>query len=358
MKTFDLYIIRKFLGTFFFTLILLIFIVVIFDISERIDDFLRTKPPLMAIIVDYYFNFIPYFINLFSYLLTFIAVIFFTSKMASNSEIIAILASGVSFRRLLFPYMLSALILASLSFLLANFIIPYTNQGMFAFEKKYIKDPKEFNDMNIHRQISPGTFIYLENFNIRTKSGWKFTIEKFVNRELVYKMKAERLDWDSIRKRWIISSYYARSLDGLKESIHKGTKLDTVLPLVPNDFTEDIEEVKIMNYFVLRDHIRKKELRGDPDVMKFKVKGYSRVSDPIATIILTLIGVAVSSRKVRGGIGYHLGFGLSLTFLYILFMQISTVFATFGNLPPLIAVWIPNIIFGIIALILIRLAPK
>jgi lipopolysaccharide export system permease protein len=358
MKTFDLYIIRKFLGTFFFTLILLIFIVVIFDISERIDDFLRTKPPLMAIIVDYYFNFIPYFINLFSYLLTFIAVIFFTSKMASDSEIVAILASGVSFRRLLFPYILSALILASLSFVLANFIIPYTNQGMFAFEKKYIKDPKEFNDMNIHRQISPGTFIYLENFNARSKSGWKFTIEKFVNRELVYKMKAERLDWDSIRKRWIISTYYTRSLDGLKENIRKGVKLDTVLPLVPADFTEDIEEVKIMNYFVLRDHIRKKELRGDPDVMKYKVKGYTRVSDPIATIILTLIGVAVSSRKVRGGIGYHLGLGLSLTFLYILFMQISTVFATFGNLPPLIAVWIPNIIFGIIALILLRLAPK
>jgi lipopolysaccharide export system permease protein len=358
MRTLDIYIIRKFLGTFFFTLILLIFIVVIFDISERIDDFLRTKPPLMAIVVDYYFNFIPYFINLFSYLLTFIAVIFFTSKMASNSEIVAILASGISFRRLLFPYVLSALILAFLSFLLANFIIPYTNQGMFAFEKKYIKDPKEFNDMNIHRQISPGTFIYLENFNIRTKSGWKFTIEKFENRELVYKLKAERLDWDSTRQHWIISSYYERKLHGLQESIRKGVKIDTLLPLVPADFTEDIEEVKIMNYFVLREHIRKKELRGDPDVMKYKVKGYSRISDPIATIILTLIAVAVSSRKVRGGIGYHLGLGLSLTFLYILFMQISTVFATFGNLPPLIAVWIPNIIFGIIAFVLLRLAPK
>jgi lipopolysaccharide export system permease protein len=358
MRTLDLYIIRKFLGTFFFTLLLLIFIVVIFDISERIDDFLRTRPPLMAIVVDYYFNFIPYFINLFSYLLTFIAVIFFTSKMASNSEIVAILASGISFRRLLFPYILSAMILALLAFVLANFIIPYTNQGMYAFEKRYIKDPKEFNDMNIHRQISPGTFIYLENFNARTKSGWKFTIEKFVKGEMVYKLKAERLDWDSIRQHWIIGSYYARSMNGLKESMRKGTKLDTVLPLVPADFTEDIEEVKIMNFFVLRQHIKKKELRGDPDVMKYKVKGYTRISDPIATIILTLIAVAVSSRKVRGGIGFHLGLGLALTFLYILFMQISTVFATFGNLHPLIAVWIPNMLFGIIALVLLRLAPK
>jgi len=358
MKTIDLYIIRKFLGTFFFTLILLIFIVVIFDISERIDDFLRTHPPLFAIIFDYYFNFIPYFINLFSYLLTFIAVIFFTSRMASNSEIIAILASGISFRRFLFPYILSALILAFLSFLLANFIIPFTNQGMFAFEKKYIKDPREFNDMNVHRQISPGTFIYLENFNLRTNSGWKFTIEKFVNREMVYKLKAERIDWDSLRLRWIITGFYERKLNGLNESIRKGAKLDTLLPLIPADFTEDIEEVKIMNYFVLKEHIRKKELRGDPDVMKYKVKSYTRISDPFATLILTLIGVAVSSRKVRGGIGYHLGFGLALTFLYILFMQISTVFATFGNLHPLIAVWIPNVIFGIIAIVLLRLAPK
>ncbi|MCX6283342.1 MAG: LptF/LptG family permease [Bacteroidetes bacterium] len=358
MRTLDLYIIRKFLGTFFFTLILLIFIVVIFDISERIDDFLRTKPPLIAIVVDYYFNFIPYFINLFSYLLTFIAVIFFTSKMASNSEIVAILASGISFRRLLLPYIMSALILAFLSFLLANFIIPYTNQGMFAFEKKYIKDPKEFNDMNIHRQISPGTFIYLENFNIKTRSGWKFTIEKFEKREMTYKLKAERIDWDSVRMHWIISSFYERKMNGLKESLRKGIKLDTLLPLTPADFTEDIEEVKIMNYFVLKEHIRKKELRGDPDVTKYKVKGYSRISDPFATLILTLIAVAVSSRKVRGGIGLHLGSGLALTFLYILFMQISTVFATFGNLQPLVAVWIPNIIFGIIAFVLIRLAPK
>ena len=171
-------------------------------------------------------------------------------------------------------------------------------------------------------------------------------------------MKAERLDWDSIRQRWIITSYYERRLNGLTESIRKGVKLDTMLPLIPADFTEDIEEVKIMNYFVLKEHIRKKELRGDPDVMKFKVKGFSRVSDPFATLILTLIAVAVSSRKVRGGIGYHLGLGLALTFLYILFMQISTVFATFGNLHPLIAVWIPNIIFGIIAFVLLRLAPK
>ena len=358
MRTIDIYIIKKFLGTFFFTLLLLIFIVIIFDISEKIDDFLKRDAPLRAIVFDYYFNFIPYFVNLFSYLLTFIAVIFFTSRMASNSEIIAILSSGISFRRLLFPYILSAVILGILSFLLANFVIPYTNRGMFAFEKQYINDPKEFRDQNIHKQISPGTFIYLENFNIHTNAGWKFTLEEFKNREMVFKLKAERFEWDSVRSRWKIFNYYTRSIIGADEKIHKGLLLDTVLPLRPADFTEDIEEVKIMNYITLRQHIKDKELRGDPDVVKFKVKKYERIAFPFATIILTLIGVSVSSRKARGGIGFHLGLGLVITFLYILFMQIFTVFATFGDLPPMIAVWVPNIIFGIIAFIMIRSAPK
>ena len=358
MRTIDLYIIKKFLGTFFFTLVLLIFIVIVFDISEKIDDFLRHDAPLKAIVFDYYLNFVPYFINLFSYLLTFIAVIFFTSRMASDSEIVAILSSGISFRRMMFPYFLSAVALGLLSFLLANFIIPFTNRSMFAFEKQYVNDPREFSDQNIHKQISPGTFIYLENFNIHNSSGWKFSLEKFDGRNLVYKLMGERITWDSVNENWEISKYYARRINGMDESITHGTKLDTVLPFKPSDFTEDIEEVKIMNYFTLQEHIKKKELRGDPDLIKFKVKKYERIAFPFATLILTLIGVSVSSRKVRGGIGFHLGLGLALTFMYILFMQVFTVFATFGDLPPLIAVWIPNVIFGFIAFFLYRIAPK
>jgi lipopolysaccharide export system permease protein len=358
MKTIDLYIIKKFLGTFFFTLLLLIFIVIIFDISEKIDDFLKRDAPLNAIIFNYYFNFIPYFINLFSYLLTFIAVIFFTSRMASNTEIIAILSSGISFRRMLLPYIISASILGLLSFILANFVIPYTNRGMFAFEKQYIYDVRSFTDQNVHRQISPGTYIYLENFNDRTNAGWKFSLERFENRELVFKLKAERIEWDSVRSHWKIYNYFIREIRGEKETFRKGQMLDTVISLQPSDFMENIEEVKIMDYFTLRQQIKKKELRGDPDVVKYQVKKYERIASPFATLILTLIGVAVSSRRVRGGIGFHLGFGLALTFVYILFMQIFTVFATFGELPPIIAVWIPNIIFGIIAFVMIWKAPK
>jgi lipopolysaccharide export system permease protein len=358
MRTIDRYIIKKFLGTFFFTLVLLIFIVIVFDISEKIDDFLKHDAPLKAIVFDYYLNFVPYFINLFSYLLTFIAVIFFTSRMASDSEIIAILSSGISFRRMLFPYFISALVLGLLSLFLTNFIIPYTNKSMLAFEMRYINEPREFSDQNIHKQISPGTFIYLENFNMHTNTGWKFTLEKFEGRTLTHKLKAERIEWDSVKSRWLISNYYSRRLNGIAESITKGMKLDTVLPFQPADFTEDIEEVKIMDYFMLRKHIKDKELRGDSDLIKYKVKKYERIAFPFATLILTVIGVSVSSRKVRGGIGFHLGLGLALTFIYILFMQIFTVFATFGDLPPLIAVWIPNIIFGFIAFFLYRIAPK
>ena len=358
LKTIDRYIIRKFLGTFFFSIILLLFIIIIFDVSEKIDDFLKHDAPLKAIIFNYYLNFIPHFVNLFSYLFVFISVIYFTSNMAANTEIIAILSSGISFRRLLYPYFIAAIILAMMSFILGNFIIPYTNRGKLAFERKYIKDPRQFNDMNIHKQISPGTYIYMENFNISSKVGWKFSLEKFSGRELVYKLMADRVEWDSITTRWKLNAYYSRTINGMYESIHKGSHLDTILPFRPAEFLEDLEEVSIMNYFTLADHIKTKELRGDQDVIKFKVKKYERTVFPFATLILTLIAVSISSRKVRGGIGFNLGFGLALTFSYILFMQIFTVMATFGNFPPLLAVWIPNIIFGIIAVILAINAPK
>jgi len=359
MKIIDKYIIKQFLGTFFFSIILLIFIVIIFDVSEHIDDFLKHDTPLKAIIFNYYLNFIPHFVNLFSYLFVFIAVIFFTSRMAANTEIIAILSSGISFRRLLFPYLVSASILGLMSFLLGNFIIPYTNRGKLAFERQYIKDPKAFNDMNIHKQVSPGTYIYLENFNLKTKTGWKFSLETFKDdRDLRYKLMADRVEWDSIRSKWILYNYFVRKLNVNSETIRTGQRMDTVFPFRPSDFNEDIEEVSVMNYFVLQDHLRKIEMRGDPDVIKYKVKKYERIVFPFATLVLTLIGVSVSSRKTRGGVGFSLGFGLALTFLYILFMQVFTVLATFGNFPPLLAVWTPNLIFAAVALILVRTAPK
>lgn len=358
-KKLDIYIIRKFLGTFFYSIALLSVIIVIFDLSEKIDDFLKRHAPFKAIIFEYYFNFIPFFINLFSYLFTFISVIFFTSKMAGRNEIIAILSSGISFRRMLRPFLISATFLAVMSFTLTNFIIPHTNKIMWDFEKAYLKDPIKNKDMNIHLQLSPGVFIYLESFNSNIKTGQRFSIEKFSdNGELIYKLNSDRIVWDSIKESWRIENYYIRTIDSLKETLVKGAKMDTVIDFRPEELTIISEDIKTMNYFELRHFIEREELRGSAAITKYRVEQHQRYSFPLATIVLTMIGVSVSSRKVRGGIGLHLGYGIALTFTFILFMQFSNVFATFGNLPPVLAAWLPIIIYGVLGLFLLKWAPK
>jgi len=358
LKKIDIYIIKKFLGTFFFAISLLIVIVVVFDISEKIDDFLEKDAPLKEILFSYYLNFIPYFVNLFVYLFTFIAVIFFTSKMASDSEIVAILSSGVSFWRLLWPYVIASVILGLMSFYLANFLIPRTNQKMMVFEKTYVKNPYTYREKDIHMQILPGTFAYMESYNNLTNTGYKFSLENFENNRLVYKLNAERIIWDSISGKWKVKNYYIRKLEGKNESIIKGRELDTVINMHPRDFTFILEDIKTMNFSELRAFIAKEKLKGSKNIKEYQVEKHKRVAFPFATIVLTIIGVSISSRKVRGGIGMHLGFGIAITFTYIMFLQVTTVFATKGNLAPGIAVWIPNIVFSIVAAFLLRIAPK
>ncbi|MCD4790476.1 MAG: LptF/LptG family permease [Bacteroidales bacterium] len=358
MKKIDIYIIKKFLGTFFFAISLLIVIVVVFDISEKIDDFIEKEAPLKKILFSYYLNFIPYFVNLFSYLFTFIAVIFFTSKMASDSEIIAILSSGISFRRFLVPYIISAIFLGLMSFYLANFLIPRTNQKMMDFEKIYVKNPHRNRDINIHMQISPGTFIYLESYNNITDVGNKFSLEDFENNKLVYKLSSERIIWDSITGKWKLENYTIRMIDGFDEKIIKGKEMDTLINLHPREFTLIIDDIKTMNFSELRAFIEKERLKGTKNIKDYEVEKHKRIAFPFATIVLTLIGVSLSSRKSRGGIGMHLGLGIGITFSFIFFLQVSTVFATRGSLSPGLSVWIPNIIFGILALFLLKVAPK
>ena len=288
MKKIDIYIIKKFLGTFFFAISLLIIIVVVFDISEKIDDFIEKEAPLKKILFSYYLNFIPYFVNLFSYLFTFIAVIFFTSKMASDSEIIAILSSGISFRRFLVPYIISAVLIGLMSFYLANFLIPRTNQKMMAFEKIYIKNPRRNRDINIHMQISPGTFIYLESYNNVTNVGNKFSMEDFENNKLVYKLSSERIIWDSITGKWKLKNYTIRMLDGFDEKIIKGNEMDTLLNLHPREFTLIIEDIKTMNFSELRAFIEKERLKGTKNIKDYEVEKHKRIAFPFATIVLTL----------------------------------------------------------------------
>jgi lipopolysaccharide export system permease protein len=358
MQKLDWYIIKKFLGTFFFTLVLILLIVIIFDVSEKIDDFLEHEVSVKSIIVDYYFNFIPFFGNLFSPLFIFISVIFFTSKMANNSEIIAILNSGMSFNRLLKPFIISAVILGCLSFILGNFIIPPSNSQRINFENKYLKNKRYSNEKNIHMQILPGQYIYMESFNSKREIGYKFTLENFKEGKLISKLKADYVQFDSISQAWQVNNYEIRKFLNNRENITTGNKLDTTLNLHPREFTKRISLVETMNMFELNDYITEEELKGSEQLVYHKIEKHKRTAFPFASIILTLIAVAIASRKIRGGIGIHLGIGILIAFTYILFMQVSTTFATNSNLAPALAVWIPNLCYMVLAVVLIHKTSK
>ncbi|HAM98020.1 MAG TPA: hypothetical protein DCQ26_05375 [Marinilabiliales bacterium] len=359
MKKLDLYIIKKFLGTFFYSLMLIIVIVVIFDVSEKIDDFLEKEAPIRAIVVDYYLNFVPYFANLFSALFTFISVIFFTSKLAGNSEIIAILSSGVSYRRLMFPYFVSAFILTIFSFVLINWIIPPANQKRLEFEEKYIKVRYRNDDRNIHRQMLPGVFIYMETYNNTYDIGYKFSMEKFEDGELRSKLLSDYIQWDTTLNKWKITNYKIRTLypDG-KEKIETGKRIDTTLNISPTDFSRRINVVEAMNYKELNEFIAQEKRVGSDNVTLWQIEKHKRFAYPFSTMILTLIGVCISSRKTRGGIGLNIGIGIFLAFSYIMFMQVSTVLATNASMNPIVAVWTPNLVYLIIGLFLYSKASR
>ncbi len=337
---------------------LIILIVVVFDISEKIDDFIQKDAPLKAIIFDFYFNFIPYFVNLFSPLFTFIAVILFTSKMATRTEIVAILSSGVSYRRLLLPYLVSATVIALLSLYLNNFVIPKATKKRIAFEDRYIRNEFRNNSKNIHLQISPDNYIYLERFNVQEQTGYKFSIEKFSEGKLDYKLMAENIKWDSVKKDWTINNYFARTINGVDENIRKGKKIDTTLGFTPKEFGRKDNTVETMDYNELNQYIDSERLKGADNIELLQIEKYRRIAFPFATFILTLIGVSIASRKVRGGIGMHIGLGILISFTFILFMQVSTTFAAGGLVSPLVSVWIPNFLFTILALYLLKTAQK
>ena len=358
MKKLDWYIIKKFLGTFFFTIALIILIVIVFDFSEKIDDFIENQAPVKEIIFSYYITFIPFFTNMFSPLITFIAVVFFTSKIAYNTEIIAILSSGISFRRLMLPYVFSSVVIASISFYLSNFLIPHTNKTKIEFESKYI-DKNTFNRRkNIHIQNKPGELLFVESFNNNTFTGYNFTWEKFVGSERIFKLRAKSAVYDTTNGFWQLKNYSLRQTIDDQIAFENGEQLDTTFNILPQDFSDKVVKMEVMDYHELNDFIEMEKLKGSENIKFYLVEKYKRVSFPVATIILTLIGAALSSRKIRGGMGLHLAVGITLSFAYIVFMQISTVFATYGTLSPFVSVWIPNAIFVIIAIYLQRIAIK
>lgn len=357
LKRLDIYIIRKFLGTFFFSIVLILSIAIIFDLTEKLDNFFDNSAPLRAIVFDYYLNFVPFYMNMFTPLFTFIAVIFFTSKMAGNTEIIAILASGISFRRLMVPYFISALIIAIMSFLLGGFVIPSSTETMLEFENKYVKKFKSDFARNVQMEIEPGVIFYVERFEKDQNRGFRFSLDKFEGKLLVSRLTAENIRWDSAYH-WTVNDYLLRNFIGMRETIQKGTEMDTIIKVQPQEFFISARESAQLNNTELKAHIDRLQKRGIGNTYAFLDEYYKRFSMPLASFIMTLMGLSLSSRKVRGGIGLHLGIGLALSSLYIIFSTLSTSFSVSGAMTPFLAVWLPNFVFLGIGLYLYYTAPK
>lgn len=357
LKRLDYYIIKKFLGTYIFAIALIISIAVVFDFNEKMDRFMSHEAPWHAIIFDYYLNFIPYFANLFSPLFTFIAVIFFTSKLADRSEIIAMLSSGMSFRRLMLPYALSAAIIAAVTFVLNAYIIPPANKTRIDFQNKYIRNKKVDYVRNAQLEIEPGVIAYFDSYDARSNMGYRFSLEHFEEKKLVSRLTAKSIKYDSLYQ-WTVIDYMIRDFEGMREHITNGSRKDTTLTIVPSDFLISVNDCETMTTPELATYIERQKRRGVGNIQTFQIEYHKRFATIMAAFILTAIGVSLSSRKIKGGMGLNIGIGLALSFSYILFMTITSTFAINGNVSPAVAAWIPNILYSFIAVYLYRKAPR
>ena len=351
MKRLDKYIIGKFLGTFFFSIVLIMSIAVIFDLTEKLDDFFENQVSVREIVFDYYLNFIPYFMNMFSPLFIFISVIFFTSKLAGDSEIIAIMASGVSYHRLMWPYFLSALLLFVFSFWMTGYVIPPASEKMLTFQDKYIQHFTRENARNIQMEVEPGTILYIESFQKRTNMGYRASLEHFDGKKLTMRITADRIHYDSAYN-WRLDKYVRRDFDGMRETLVRGMRLDTIIPVQPKELFYTAENAQMMTNPELKSYIKTQRKRGSGNVQAFETEWWKRWASPIGAFIMTLLGVTLSSKKVRGGMGKNLGVGLTLSALYILFSTVSATFSVSGIMSPFMSVWLPNIMFLAIGVVL------
>lgn len=354
-KILDRYIIGKFLGTYIFAIILILAITIMFDVNEKLDAFL--KAPFKATILDYFVNFLPYFANQFSPLFTFIAVIFFTSKLAGNSEIIAMLSTGMSFRRLTRPYLISASVIAIVTFVLAAYIIPPANVKRIEYTNTYVKNKRVDFGTNIMLQASPGQIAFIQRYDNTSKTGYKFSLESFKDKKLVSRLTAQTIKYDTAYN-WTVRDYIIRDFVGNRELIRKGSSLDTIIQIQPRDFLIAKNDHEMLTSPELQEYISRQKERGVANIKSFEIELEKRYAMTAAAFILTIIGLSLSSRKVRGGMGVNLGIGLVLAFSYLLFMTVTSSFAVSGLTSPRIAMWIPNIIYAIIAIILYRKASQ
>ena len=359
-KILDRYVLGKFLKTFFFAIAMILVIVVLFDYVEKVDDFTELHAPLSEILFDYYLNFIPFFINQFSALFTFIACIFFTSKLAYQTEIVAMLSGGMSFKRLMWPYFIAALVITSISLSLSLWVIPVSQRTCVAFEHKYIPRRQRFQyDRHIYRQVEPGTFVYLRGFSKNSKQASFFALEHYEEGRMVATLESSEVKFDEETKRWTSQRYITREFDekGV-ETFTQHRNLDTLLNLDVLELGRLTELITTMNISELNDFTNQQRAKGSDSIRQLEVERHIRFAYPLGTFILTLIGVSLSSRKVRGGTGLHIGIGIALCFSYIMLNRIFEEFAKGGTLPPMLAVWLPNIIYTFISIYLYRKAPK
>ncbi|MBR1699642.1 MAG: LptF/LptG family permease [Bacteroidales bacterium] len=355
----DWYIIRKFLVTFFVALAFLSVIIVIFDISEKIEDFVRKEAPLKEIVFDYYLNFVPYFLNQYSPMFVFLTVIFFTSKMTQDSEVVAILSSGISYHRLMVPYMLSAVFIALLSLMLGQWVLPHANATRVEFEQKYNPWRKVKMGHDMHYKLEDDHFVYLESFSAYNNTAYNFTLEDLSGGQLRSKITAESAQYDTVTGVWKLRNWFIRDYDeGMGDHVRSGRQLDTTLSLTREDFFRNRYTIQELNARELDQLIEAQKMRGDASVNMSLIEKNNRVSLPFSTIILTIIGVALCTKKKRGGMGWNLAAGTALGFSYILFMQFSEMFVTTDTLPAGIAIWLPNCLYTIIAIVLYIKAPK
>ncbi|WP_369800287.1 LptF/LptG family permease [Xylanibacter muris] len=361
IKKIDRYIIRKFIGTYIFSIVLIISISIVFDVNDNLAKFSTYHAPLRAIVFDYYANFIPYFANLFSPLFVFIAVIFFTSKLAGDSEIIAMLSTGMSFKRLLRPYMISAAMISILNFYLGAYIIPKGTVIKQNFESLYKNKQKNSSASNVQMQVGKGIIAYIAQYDDVRKTGYGFSLDKFENKKLVSHMSANTIQYDTIsdsRYHWKARNYKIRELKGMREHITSGHEIDTVIMMEPMDLVFSKGQQETFTSPELKRYIGKQKDRGSTNVVQYEVEYHKRIASCFASFILTIIGASLSARKRKGGMGLYLGIGLALSFAYILLQTVCATFAINANTPPMLAAWIPNILYVFIAYYCYRHAPN
>jgi len=379
LKLLDKYILKNFLSTFFFVVLILVAVIVVIDITEKTDKYVKAGLTTLQILA-YYRDFIPWVANLIAPITIFIATVYVCARMAGHTEIIAILGSGVSFIRMMVPYFVGALIVAIITFILNGWIIPNASKSRLAFEVQYLQNKYYFDKRNIHMQVATDTYLYIQSYNNASLTGYHFTLEKFDHNHLIEKLAANRIEWDSVKQKWTLRDWMIKKVDDIfekpqtaegdsvlamtgkkiasKPETSSGASLDTALVISPKEFESDYRKYDGMTLGELNDYIHTLKVRGSTGVELYEVEKYTRYSSPFTIFILVFMGVIVSARKSRGGTGLQIALGFGLSFVYILFFVLFRSFAEAGAAPPQLAVWIPNIIFGIISLIMYKYVPR